>query len=97
MTQEPLTWRRPALLYPREILQIVGLRDVYESESHIFLIQELCGGGSLGARLQQPMAAPPLEEGRAANLFRGIIKSVLHCHQVRAHALYIEMHASISY
>ena len=45
-------------------------------------MQELCPGGTLTDILQQSMA--PLSEERAAGLFRGIIKSVLHCHQVRA-------------
>jgi len=62
--------------------QIVRLRDVYESDTHIFMVQELCTGGSLGDVLRHSMG--PLSEASAARLFRGIIKSVLHCHQVRA-------------
>ena len=68
---------------------IVGLRDVYECEAsgYIFLVQELCDGGTLGDVMRAAQA--PLDEERAAGLFRGIVKSVLHCHQVgwRAHEL----------
>ena len=45
---------------------------------------QLCGGGSLVGLLKK---SPTLSEERCASLFRGIIKSVLHCHQVRASPL----------
>jgi len=61
----------------------VRLRDVFESDSHLFLVQELCTGGNLQDMLRQ--TPEPMSEARAARLFRGIVKSVLHCHQVRAH------------
>ena len=44
------------------------------------MVQELCTGGSL---LDVVRSEAPLSEERAAHCFRGIIKSVLHCHQVR--------------
>ena len=56
------------------------LRDVFESDSHIFLIQELCTGGTLHDLLRR--APGPLSEARAARLFRCVVKSVLHCHQL---------------
>ena len=60
-------------------MQIVGLHDVYESATHIFLVQELCEGGSLSEVFKKP---GPLNEERAASLFRGIVKALLHCHQM---------------
>ena len=68
----------PPFVFPP--LQIVRLRDVFESGTHIFLVQELCSGGSLGDLLRR--APGPLAEARAARLFRGVVKSVLHCHQL---------------
>ena len=62
---------------------IVRLQDVYETEEHIFMVQELCSGGSLHTMLQ---ARGSLGEEAAAGLFRSIIKSALHCHQVRGGA-----------
>ena len=62
---------------------IVRLQDVYETEKHIFMVQELCSGGSLHSLLQTRGA---IGEEAAAGLFRSIVKSVLHCHQVRARA-----------
>jgi len=45
--------------------------------------QELCAGGSVIDVLKQALAnRVTISEERAALLFRGIIKSVLHCHQV---------------
>ena len=63
----------------------MGLLDVYESssEGHIFLVQELCSGGTLSDLILRK-STQPIGEERAAGLFRGIIKSVLHCHQVGA-------------
>ena len=61
---------------------LVGLQDVYEIEGHIFLVQELCAGGTLSDVMRRTQG--PVSEERAASLFRGIVKSVLHCHQVRA-------------
>ena len=54
---------------------IIRLVDVFESEVAIFIVQEICTGGTLG------QLRIPLSEHRAALLFRGIIKSVMHCHQ----------------
>ena len=45
-------------------------------------VQELCAGQTLQEVIK---TQAPLREERAASLFRGIIKSVLHCHQVGAH------------
>ena len=59
---------------------IVGLQDVYETPVRIFMVQELCTGRTL---LDVIRAQAPMREELAATLFRGIIKSVLHCHQVR--------------
>ena len=56
------------------------LQDVYETPERIFMVQELCTGRTL---LDVIRAQAPMKEERAATLFRGIIKSVLHCHQVR--------------
>ena len=42
-------------------------------------VEELCTGRTL---LDVISAQAPLQEERAATLFRGVIKSVLHCHQV---------------
>ena len=64
---------------------IVHLHNMYESASHIFLVQELCTGGTLKDVFRTaPRAAG---EARIAGLFRGVVKSVLHCHQVGARAL----------
>ena len=64
---------------------IMNAQDVYESKSkgQIFIVQELCSGGALSDVIRK--SAEPLSEERAASLFRGIIKSVLHCHQVRTY------------
>ena len=62
---------------------IVRLQDVYETENHIFMVQELCSGGSLHNMLQ---TRGSFGEEAAAGLFRSIIKSALHCHQVRGGA-----------
>ena len=59
---------------------IVHLKNFYESETHLFIVQELCVGGSLHAVTR--LAPGPSDEARLAGLFRGIVKSVLHCHQV---------------
>ena len=56
------------------------LQDVHETAGRIFLIQELCEGGNL---LDVIRDKAPLCEEQAAGIFRGIIKSVLHCHQAR--------------
>ena len=58
---------------------------MFETPEHIFIIQELCTGGNL---LDVIRAEAPMNEKRAAALFRGMIKAVLHCHQVRMHALH---------
>lgn len=54
---------------------IVRMVDVLESTDRIFIVQELCTGGTLGH------VHIPVDEARAARLFRGIAKAVLHCHQ----------------
>ena len=59
---------------------IVQLQDVYETPSSLYIIQELCTGGSV---LDTVRVKAPLGEDAAASIFRGIVKSVLHCHQVR--------------
>ena len=43
-------------------------------------VQELCTGRTLQEVIK---TQAPLKEERAAALFRGVVKSVLHCHQVR--------------
>ena len=48
-------------------------------------VQELCKGQTLREVIK---AQAPLKEGHAAALFRDIVKSVLHCHQVREAATY---------
>ena len=60
---------------------IVALKDVCESDRHIFLVQELCTGGTLKDAFD---GMAPVGEARVAGIFRGIVKAVLHCHQVRA-------------
>ena len=57
-------------------------QDVYESPvaGQIFLVQELCAGGTLAGVLRG--ASTPLSEARSAGFLRGILKSVLHCHQM---------------
>lgn len=55
---------------------IVTLHDVYESKSHVFIIEELCAGGSLLAHIRMGRMC----EARIAHLFRGIIQAVMHCH-----------------
>ena len=60
---------------------IVLLKDVYETADEIYLVQELCSGGSL---IDYLIKNAPLSEARAASIFHQIIKSVLHCHEVRA-------------
>ena len=62
------------------IPQIVQLLDVFESDTHMYLIQELCTGGTLEDLLRR--AAGPLPEAQVAPLFRSIVKSILHCHQL---------------
>ena len=46
-------------------------------------MQELCTGRTLQDVIS---AQAPLKEEHAATLFRGVVKSVLHCHQVRTGA-----------
>ena len=54
---------------------------MYETADSIFLVQELCTGGSLLDLMRQ---RAPLSEPRAAAIFRSVVKAVLHCHQVGA-------------
>ena len=74
---------------------IVALKDVCESDSHIFLVQELCTGGTLKDAFGPCRAR--VGEARVAGIFRGIVKAVLHCHQVgacaRVHTTIYCMHA----
>ena len=55
-------------------------QDVYETPEKIYLVQELCAGGSL---IDYLMKHAPLTEERAASIFHDVLKSVLHCHEVR--------------
>ena len=63
---------------------IVRLQDVYETTDAIFIVQELCPGRTL---MDVIKAQAPMREDLAASLFRGVVKSVLHCHQVGARTL----------
>ena len=56
---------------------------MYETPERIFMVQELCTGRTLEDVIG---AQAPMREELAATLFRGVVKSVLHCHQVRMHA-----------
>lgn len=58
---------------------IIRLVDVYETKAELFVVQEMCRGGNLMQLLEQNHA---LVESDAATLFRGMIKAVLHCHQL---------------
>ena len=62
---------------------IIQLRDVYEDSASIHLVMDLCDGGSLIDMLHREA---PLPEPKAATIFRSVIKSVMHCHQVRGPA-----------
>ena len=66
-------------LPPDPLSQVVQLCDVFTTATHMYLIQELCTGGTLADLLLQ--AAGPMSEAQAAPLFRGVVESVLHCHQ----------------
>ena len=57
---------------------IVRIHDVYESDTRLFIVQELCRGTL--SDLVKAMA--PVSEARAAVLFRGMLKPVVHCHQM---------------
>ena len=57
---------------------IIQMIDVYETRHTLFMVQEMCQGGNL----MQLIELYPLEEADAATLFRGMIKAVLHCHQM---------------
>ena len=46
-------------------------------------VQEECNGGTLKNAMHGGLAPGPAGEAKLALLFRGIVKSVLHCHQVR--------------
>ena len=59
---------------------VVRLHDLFETEGFIFIVQELCPEGSLRSHLHRMGA--PLGESQAAGVFRCILKSVLHCHQM---------------
>ena len=54
---------------------IVRLHDVHERNERIFIVQEMCTGGSLKEAIRAG-----LTEARAAQLFRGLVRSVIHCH-----------------
>ena len=58
---------------------IIRLVDVYETKHTVYMVQEMCQGGNLMQLLEQNQ---PLSEEDAAHMFRGMIKSVLHCHQM---------------
>ena len=58
---------------------VVNLQDVFETPMHIFLVQELCAGGTIRDVIH---AEAPMNERRAATIFRQMIKAVMHCHQV---------------
>ena len=62
---------------------IVQLYDVFELGDNLFLVLELCIGGTV---LDIIRASAPVCEAKAALIFRGMCKAVLHCHQVGAAA-----------
>ena len=58
---------------------IIQLIDVYETNTTLYMVQEMCRGGNLMQLIEK---SAPISEQVAAQLFRGMIKSVLHCHQM---------------
>ena len=67
------------LLYRAGHPNIVQIHAVHETANGIYMVQELCTGRTL---LDVIRKHAPLGEAHAAALFRGVVKSVLHCHQV---------------
>ena len=56
---------------------VVRLHDVFESATTLYIVQERCCG-----TLRDVIdAMAPVHEARAATMFRGILKAVIHCHQ----------------
>ena len=63
------------LLYLNGHPNIINLQNVYESRNHIYIIQEYCSGLHLKDSIKY-------DEDTIGKIFRGIIKAVLHCHQM---------------
>lgn len=59
---------------------IVRLMAVLESDTHVFLVMELCAGGSLYDLLQR-RADRRLTEPEARGCFRPLAAAVAHCHE----------------
>lgn len=56
--------------------QIVQLENVLSTEEHVYLVMELCGGGSLYAHL----ADQPIEEDLARYYFNQLVDGLAYCH-----------------
>lgn len=59
-------------------LDTVYLRDVYEDKANLYLIQDVCGGGSLAQRLDR--TASGLGEERTREAVRSILRFLQQCH-----------------
>ena len=57
---------------------MIRLYEVYETETDVILVQELCKGGELMQRVEK---LENLNEHKIANIFKQILLSIEYCHQ----------------
>lgn len=57
----------------------VSILDVFEDEIFVYLVMELCTGGSLTEYVTR---VPSYNEKDARNLFKELLEVVDHCHQL---------------
>jgi calcium-dependent protein kinase len=59
---------------------IIKLFEIYEDETQVYLVQEMCTGGELFDRIVEKEY---LSEKQASILFQQILQSILHCNKNR--------------
>ncbi|XP_054804585.1 phosphoenolpyruvate carboxylase kinase 2-like isoform X2 [Prosopis cineraria] len=69
------------LLHPHP--NIVTLHKVYEDETHLHMIFELCDGADLHRRLRRfPQGSVAVPESEASRIMRQLMQAVSHCHRL---------------
>ncbi|KAI3425767.1 hypothetical protein D9Q98_007742 [Chlorella vulgaris] len=69
------------LLALRGTLNVANLEEVYEDDSHVHLVLELCSGGELLARTTK--STRHYSERTAASYLRAVLRTVAQCHAKR--------------
>lgn len=64
---------------------IIKLYDVFEDETHIYLVSELCTGGELYDRVVEKSRSKEghFNEFTAARIIRNILSAISYCHDVK--------------